>query len=502
MVPPAQLKIGQVVRYPEPPDQSPVSLDGYRNFFNLTDVSGLPRLIMNSGIFVPAAVDAPDGRRRPVALLRSNPLQAGSETTPWHDVFDLDQGHVRYFGDHRSDTVGPLGSTRGNSALHDVLEAHQADTEGQRAFAAPIVLFQSVRRNRRSKGYLRFCGLGVFETVREVLQQSPDGASFPNYAYDLALLDLTPEADRLDWKWIGARRDRSRTAEDALALAPASWRTWVRVGNSALPDIRRMTRDGENGSSVRAGTAPRSPAWAWDELILACALVARNEWREVKKYDKRALELSGLLQRLPLHPPEVRTADFRNPNSVQRKTADLMTAHPDYPGARTKGGSLTERVVRAFLTWPEEMVAAADLIRDALTSDDPALLAGIASPSPDEDDDATALEGRTLERLHRYRERSPSLRKKKIDAVLRAGGALSCEICGFDFAQRYGGHGEGFIEVHHIVPLYEAGESVTGLDDLAVLCANCHRMCHRRRRDTGTWPLPNELQEIIRGTPS
>lgn len=491
MVSPTQLKIGEVVRYPEPPDRELVNLDGYRNFFNLTDVPDLPRLIMNSGIFVPAAVVAQDGQRRPVVLIRSNPLQAGSETTPWHDDFNLDRGHVRYFGDHRADTVGPLGNTRGNAALLEAFAAHQADSEDRRALAAPLVLFRSVQRNKQSKGFLQFCGLGVLERAEQVVQQSPgDGASFPNYAYDIAILDLSAEDDHLDWRWINGRRDHTLSAADALELAPASWRTWVKVGKNALPVIRREKRH-----------TLRSPDWVWDELILACALVLRNEWREVKRHDPRAVELSKLLQVLPLHPPASRGADFRNTNSVQRKTADLATAHPDYCGARTKGGGLTLRVVQEFLSRPGEMLAAADHIKSAIESGDPQLLQNIAAPPTDEAD-VSAAEGRILERLHRYRERDRNLRKEKINAVLRRDGELTCETCDFNFAHRYGTHGEGFIEVHHVVPLHEVGESVTSLDDLAILCANCHRMCHRRLNDTGTWPSPSDLRELMRSRPN
>ena len=53
-----------------------------------------------------------DGRRRPALLLRSSPWKAGHETNPWEDVYDLDHGHVRYFGDHKPTTVGPVGRDR------------------------------------------------------------------------------------------------------------------------------------------------------------------------------------------------------------------------------------------------------------------------------------------------------------------------------------------------------------------------------------------------------
>src|SRR3954454_19382255 len=72
-----------------------------------------------------------------------------------------------------------------------------------------------------------------------------------------------------------------------------------------------------------------------------------------------------------------------------------------------------------------------------------------------EEDPTTAREGRVLYRRHRVRERSPILRRLKIEAALRESGHLACEACGFDFAAQYGGLGEGFIECHHRVQLAE-----------------------------------------------
>ncbi|MGH3380711.1 MAG: HNH endonuclease [Actinoallomurus sp.] len=480
-----RISIGEVVRYPDPPDQTAEYLDGYRNFFNLTRMPGAARLIMNRGIDNPALVTAPEGRRRPVILIRSNPLQAGTTKTPWRDVLDLDQSHLTYFGDHKVDSSGPPESTRGNAALLAAYEAHHAESQQARASGVPLLIFRTVERNEQTKGYLEFCGLGVIEQATLVDQRDPDtGRLFPNYKYEIALLDLTAEGDELDWRWINARRDEQATIDEANKLAPAFWHTWIKTG-ATKPS-------GGSTSSVR------SPDWTRDELILTCALVLRNGWREVKKNDPLALDLSDLLRALPTHPQETRGQNFRNANGVQRKTADLATAHPDYKGVRTKGGQLTEQVVMEFITRQDEMLAAADRIRAALDSSDPDLRRAIATPDPqEEDDDVTAVEGRVLERVHRFRERNPRLRREKIRSVGRAGGTLACQVCGFDFAERFGPHGDGYIEVHHVVPLHETGTSETRLTDLALVCANCHRMSHRRLERTGTWPSPTELQALM-----
>ena len=68
-----------------------------------------------------------------------------------------------------------------------------------------------------------------------------------------------------------------------------------------------------------------------------------------------------------------------------------------------------------------------------------------------------------------------------VAAVLAANGALAREVCGFDFAQRYGERGKDFAECHHIIPLADlVGAAKTRLQELAIVCANCHRMIHRR----------------------
>jgi 5-methylcytosine-specific restriction enzyme A len=75
---------------------------------------------------------------------------------------------------------------------------------------------------------------------------------------------------------------------------------------------------------------------------------------------------------------------------------------------------------------------------------------------------------------------------------------LSCQVCGFNFEEAYGAHGEGFIEVHHKVPVAAAakggGGKVDAKEDMAVLCSNCHRMVHRG----GRLLMLDELREIER----
>lgn len=98
--------------------------------------------------------------------------------------------------------------------------------------------------------------------------------------------------------------------------------------------------------------------------------------------------------------------------------------------------------------------------------------------------DSELPEGELRERLTKHRKREGRLRRRKIDeALFKNNGRLVCEVpnCNFDFIKIYGAIGEGYAQVHHKIPLNEFpidGRN-TKLEDLAIVCANCHVMIHR-----------------------
>lgn len=73
-------------------------------------------------------------------------------------------------------------------------------------------------------------------------------------------------------------------------------------------------------------------------------------------------------------------------------------------------------------------------------------------------------------------ERNPEARRQCIKAR-----GCYCHVCGLDFAEKYGEIGEGFIHVHHLVPLSSIGKDyvVDPIKDLIPVCPNCHAMLHR-----------------------
>ena len=75
-------------------------------------------------------------------------------------------------------------------------------------------------------------------------------------------------------------------------------------------------------------------------------------------------------------------------------------------------------------------------------------------------------------------ERNPIARKKCIEHF-----GAKCVICDFDFENKYGELGKGFIHVHHVVDLAEIGKEyeIDYTKDLIPVCPNCHAMLHKRK---------------------
>lgn len=98
-----------------------------------------------------------------------------------------------------------------------------------------------------------------------------------------------------------------------------------------------------------------------------------------------------------------------------------------------------------------------------------------------EDDESAFPEGKESYRLHKARERDPKIIFKAKAKRLRTTNKLECDVCQTDFRIVYGDLGRGFIEAHHKIPVSKLdGNTPTRIDDLALVCSNCHRMLHRK----------------------
>jgi len=111
------------------------------------------------------------------------------------------------------------------------------------------------------------------------------------------------------------------------------------------------------------------------------------------------------------------------------------------------------------------------------------------------EDDEGFPEGKLILKQHLIRERNSEVVKLAKERFIQQHGKLFCEVCDFDFSIRYGDIGKGYIEGHHTKPVSEMAENEkTKVEDIAIVCANCHRMLHRKR----PWLTINDLKKLLK----
>lgn len=234
----------------------------------------------------------------------------------------------------------------------------------------------------------------------------------------------------------------------------------------------------------------RNPDWTRDELILA--LDVYFDLPSPDQHKPQVIALSALLNQLWATTEFAEVVTMRNPSGVSMKLGNFQRFDRAFQNSGRKGlangGRGDQEVWDEFAGDRARLAATAAAIRAALDQA-PQVVA-----APDYSADVEAPEGAILTRLHHYRERDPSLAKKRKAQALAAHGRLACEACDFDFVATYGERGLGFIECHHTKALetLQAGAK-TKLSELALLCANCHRMIHARR----PWLSIDELKALV-----
>jgi len=173
------------------------------------------------------------------------------------------------------------------------------------------------------------------------------------------------------------------------------------------------------------------------------------------------------------------------------KICNFLRFDPDYNGVGlSRGNKLEKEVWDTYYDNPSLLKEVALRIKSIGNNDQ--LQNNIKFIEIGETEEAS--EGKILLKLHKYRERSQSIVRKKKSLEFQCKGFLECEVCGFNFEKHYGEYGQGFIECHHKTPLHKLPPNrKTLLDDLSLICSNCHRIIHRIK------PMPSiqELRKIV-----
>jgi 5-methylcytosine-specific restriction protein A len=169
---------------------------------------------------------------------------------------------------------------------------------------------------------------------------------------------------------------------------------------------------------------------------------------------------------------------LRTEDRLAIEEIELLTQETHWDAMLGSGIKLSEidsqKVIDAWNHWYAQVAGA----KSMLSGEE----AGVNTTSP-----KGVSEGAVTTVLVNRYERSATARRECIEHH----GAV-CAVCSLDFKLTYGAIGEGFIHVHHIVPISSVGESyiLDPIKDLVPVCPNCHAMLHR-----GT-EIPRSIQEL------
>jgi 5-methylcytosine-specific restriction enzyme A len=222
-----------------------------------------------------------------------------------------------------------------------------------------------------------------------------------------------------------------------------------------------------------------NPKWTWDETLLALDLYVDCGRSIPSSEDPRVKELSRLLRTLPHHAIASRQPTFRNPDGVVFKLQNLRQLAT---GKGLGNVSATDRKIWAeYGSKLQSVKQVASRIRQAIELSD-----ALSSEQDNDDDQVEFAEGGVFTAIHRRRERNRNIRKRLI-AARKKKGQLQCEMCqSLPWARNVTLEAASF-EAHHVVPVAAALERKTRLSDMALLCANCHRLLHRAISLEGRW---------------
>jgi len=230
-----------------------------------------------------------------------------------------------------------------------------------------------------------------------------------------------------------------------------------------------------------------NPNWTFDEVVLALDLYFECDGKVPGPRDERVQDLSKLLRTFPYHAAAARKESFRNPDGVAFKLQNLRQVAT---GHGLGNVSTVDRAVWEQLGHDRQHVKElADLIRDGLYFAEELAEATV-------DDDLMFAEGRVATETHVRRERNSKVRKLLL-RKRRAAGRLKCDICGAEPQLHDEALHDAMFEAHHLLPLAAGKERTTRLNDMALICANCHRLTHRAIAIAKRWLTLEEVKNKL-----
>ena len=202
----------------------------------------------------------------------------------------------------------------------------------------------------------------------------------------------------------------------------------------------------------------------------------RAEMRDVKEFIKKSF---------PLSKEDTKASETRKGEQLWEQQVRNLIAHKtletnSYIKIISKGHYEIIEEGRGYLKENEETLDT--LLNTGFKRDD--ILQELRDPKHILQE-ISFIEGRKELKQTAIYIRSTKLRQLAINKFSLSNGKLPCRVCNFIFEDKYKDIGKGFIEIHHIKPVRDIYWKIERVFDEAIknlcpLCANCHRMVHRK----------------------
>lgn len=219
-----------------------------------------------------------------------------------------------------------------------------------------------------------------------------------------------------------------------------------------------------------------SSSFTRDEVILALDVLYSSENGRVCADSEEMADLSGLLNRLPIHPVAGRRADFRNPHGITNQINLFRTAMRTGNRSSNLGIKFIE-VAMEFEGRHDELHEIAQAIRrneECFSLEYGSISENTGFP-----------EGILLGHLHRAVE---------IRDGAKVQGADHCEICNMKPELYYQTCGNMLQSHLFIEPIELNGMKKYSADKFITVCPTCHAALHRIR----PWKTKDNCGEILR----
>lgn len=170
--------------------------------------------------------------------------------------------------------------------------------------------------------------------------------------------------------------------------------------------------------------------------------------------------------------------DLEHIDAIRARSSELAEAILEHAAEVSKGVNSTE-----IRRTADRMIALKSTIFGFTNAGSATVLIETEAEPEVEAEEVSAREGRLLTRLHVFKERDRRFARKVRDHYRRiCGGRLVCEACRRVPVNEYGPAGDRCMEAHHKVPIEQLQpDSITVVEEMAMVCANCHRVIHSQK---------------------